>query len=99
MSSPASKTYPDYIRDGLEARMEFSGDYNPDYPPRVGLPKGMEFIPTSDLVGKRGKTAELIIKRKLIAIVVKRGDRDKLKIPPGFLTDLSFNPLTKIPQK
>ena len=103
IGSPAFKTYPDYIRESLEERLKLepiSNDcYSSSYPPIIGLPRGMEFLPTSHFRGEKKKTAEFIIKNKLVAIAVEKADWDKIKVPPGFITELSFKLLTDIPKK
>ena len=106
ISSPVFKTYPEYIQESFEELVKLEEQlvshpekYHPDYPPKIGLPRGMEFLPNSRLKGEPRKTAEFVTRRNLVAIAVEARDRDKLEIPPGFLTNLRYRPLTKIPRK
>ncbi len=101
ITSPVFSQYPDYIRESLKERMKpLERDYNTNYPPKIGLPIGMEFPPIADFEGKQRETADFIVKKKLIAIAIEKSDWDIIKPPTaGFVTDLLYNPLTKIPKK
>ena len=93
IASPVYKGYPRYLRECLEKRAEIISTDN-SYYNIIGLPRGMELFPFDE--GK--KVASFIRKENLVAVAVEKEDWDKIKVPPGFITDLNYKLLTKIPK-